>query len=132
MSHPEGGTSCPLHPVVVGRVSMCSRVCPSGNQEVRGQVTMAAAGRVNPGKLDAILIFPVVAASERELCHYLDYPYIVTITITTVIMIIIFILVIFITTTAIIIIKKRKYDGNKEQPSSCACSMEFSLCVFFP
>lgn len=93
---------------------------------------MAAAGRVNPGKLDAILIFPVVAASERELCHYLDYPYIVTITIATVIMIIIFILVIFITTTAIIIIKKRKYDGNKEQPSSCAGSTEFSLCVFFP
>lgn len=63
MSHPEGGTSCPLHPVVVSRVSMCRRVRPqlagsSGDQEVRGQVTVAATRRVDPGELHAILVFP--------------------------------------------------------------------------
>lgn len=62
MSHPERRTSCPLHPVVVSCVSMRGRVCPyligaSRYQEMRGQVTVAATGRMNPGKLHALFVF---------------------------------------------------------------------------
>lgn len=111
MPHPEGWTSCSLHPVAVSWVSMCSGISPqlarsSGDQEVRGQIPVAAAGRVDPGELHAILVFPVVAVGGMNFVIILIIPLIVTII--TVIMIIIFILVIFITTTAIIIIEKKE------------------------
>ncbi|TNN29176.1 hypothetical protein EYF80_060674 [Liparis tanakae] len=60
MPHPEGGASCPLHPVVVRRVGVRGGVHPeptgpSGNQEVRGQVAVATARWVDPGELHAVM-----------------------------------------------------------------------------
>lgn len=95
-----------MHPVVVCRVGMRSGVGPSGNQEVRGQVAVAAARRVNPGELHALFIFP---ASSTNFVIILIIPLLSAIAaIIGVIMIIIFILVFFITTAAIRIIKKRE------------------------
>lgn len=95
-----------MHPVVVRRVGMCGGVGPSGNQEVRGQVAVAAARRVNPGKLHTLFIFP---ASSANFVIILIIPILSPIAaIIAVIMIIIFILVFFITATAIRIIKKRE------------------------
>lgn len=127
MSHPQRRTSCPLHPVVVSWVGVCARVSPhltaaSRHQEVRGQVAVAATGRMDPGKLHALFVFSAMRAEQAYIIILITLPIVTFITI-TIIMVIIFIPVIFIMNATIIIIRKRKYDGNKEEPSSCVCSM---------